>query len=1071
MENTYNRFIKASAGTGKTYTIVNNVAKMVTVDSIPLKEILIVTYTEKAVGELKERIRKALGKKGKPTDEAQIYTIHSFCQRVLEDYAILAGQPSEKDLVDDKELGLCVDRWIRDSLKTNGIDFFKKRKDVNKTIRDLKRDFTQILRTYDKSDILESKDKWISKKDDKGNEKDDIDYLNVLYDNIDSLVDYWNREKEDRKVQTYNDMIRFVRDKVTEENSKLTEELRRVYRCGIIDEFQDTNGYQWDIFQSIFLDANDNMHSLFVVGDKKQSIYGFQGADLEVYSNAEQYYINRKLTKTLYDNWRSSEEMIQACNDLFKGDFFNGTVFDESKFPSGNKHNQPIKLCGMEISPLWFYSKTNQDYDSFCDEYEFAAFVVKRIMFCCSKSPGKNETNLRIPKLREKNAADLDDYAKDPNNWDYQDVNYSDFAILASKSSEMVAFESELRKKHIPYTRYKDKNLFNSMECQHWISLLNAIDADDFTGKNKSILTEALFTKFFSEDKEKLVSSIDSPSDPLRQCILKWHDLAEKRMWANLIESIFEESGIEERLSSEKKYLSISRFRQIGMTILEMLYENAITIADVIHDLTSKMRQLPDEGDLVEKGTDRKAVQIMTIHAAKGLEFPVVIPVAGFKGRFKQIPHVYSYYEKGSKILSFSNYGKKEYWKSYQEELKRLYYVAYTRAQYLMIIPRYPAPKSDWEDTEFIRNAIKHYIEKHKDENNFGRAEGLFDDWKEETPQTETGPQESPVSTDLESIPNTKALLTSKHSYSSLSNKKEKNEDEKDPLTISNTDSEKGSEGENGDPESTESTTTKVDPSQINPNPLSDKYPKGSKAGNAVHTIFELANFQDYGGKVDEKELSEDEEFKKLVHDSFWTESYNIDEEDSLKIRIQTASYVWNTLNAKLPMSIGSKTIDGGYFRLKEIKQEDKLAEIEFHIDSETDDDVLRHYCMGFIDLLFKHEVNGKQVFSILDWKTDTKLDGEQINYSDANEVKHVIDSEYSIQRTLYSYCLIKWLLQFHKYGDTPQKVFDNYFGGIYYVLIRGCKADTDIAIYRHPWKSWEDLESKYRELIKSQMH
>ena len=89
-----NSFIKASAGTGKTYTIVNDVTEMVGTGYIPLEKILIVTYTEKAVGELKERIRDALGKKGLDSDDAQIFTIHSFCQRVLEDYAILAGQPS-----------------------------------------------------------------------------------------------------------------------------------------------------------------------------------------------------------------------------------------------------------------------------------------------------------------------------------------------------------------------------------------------------------------------------------------------------------------------------------------------------------------------------------------------------------------------------------------------------------------------------------------------------------------------------------------------------------------------------------------------------------------------------------------------------------------------------------------------------------------------------------------------------------------------------------------------------------------------------------------------------------------
>lgn len=1046
MGNMLNRFIKASAGTGKTYTIVNFVTDMVTVNQIPLKDILIVTYTEKAVGELKERIRNALSEKNKKTDDAQIYTIHSFCQRVLEDYAILAGQPSELELIDGSEVQLFVDKWIREELTKNEEmeEYLRNQKDgFDSEIKRIKVDLVKALELYDSSfsTIISS---------------------GILTETLlKDLYSRWQTEKGIRKVQTYNDMIRFVSDKVTEENSKLTDALRNAYRCAIIDEFQDTNGFQWDIFKRIFLDAEDDKHFLFVVGDEKQSIYGFQGADLNVYFNAEKQYTAEFgiSAESLNQNWRSSKQMIDACNNLFEGDFFNDTGIEycNSFFPVGKKYNKPLLLCGNEINPFWFYSRTNQENGSFCDEYEFADFVVNRIMFCCMSRD--KQTNLQIPKLRKKKPEDSDDYSKNPDNWSHRNAEYSDFAVLARTSSEMAPIESALRKYHIPYTRYKDKNLFNSMECQHWISILNAIEADDFSGNKKSILMEALFSKFFSDEEKKNVSSIDSPSNPQRQRIMEWHELAEKRKWADLIESIFEDSDIEERLSLEKKYLSVSRFRQIGMTILEMLYENACTISDIIHDLTKKMNQLPDDGDLVEKGTDKKTVQIMTIHAAKGLEFPVVIPVAGFKGRFRQIPHVYTYYDKNRKVLSFDKNDDSKYWDSYVKELKRLFYVAYTRAQYLMIIPRYPLQRLNPEDSEFIRNAINNYIRKHNDEENFATAERLFNSWQGESAEEESGSSESESSINPESIANTRNLITSKHSYSSLSN-----------LTVANTDSTKDTEDENGDPEDNEETPSENDASDINPNPLSEKYPKGSKAGNAVHTIFELADFRKYGEKSSYEELANDDSFKQLVHDSFWEESIDIDEADSLNIRKQTASYVWNTLNAKLPIIVGGEKDGRGFFQLKELKQEDRLAEIEFHLDSETDETVLRHYCMGFIDLLFKHETNGKQVFSIIDWKTDTKLDGKQIDYSCEKEVKNVVDSEYRIQRTLYSYCLVKWLLQFQNYGDNPKDVFDNYFGGIYYILIRGCKANTDKAIYRHQWKSWEELESEYRDIITSQM-
>ena len=218
------------------------------------------------------------------------------------------------------------------------------------------------------------------------------------------------------------------------------------------------------------------------------------------------------------------------------------------------------------------------------------------------------------------------------------------------------------------------------------------------------------------------------------------------------------------------------------------------------------------------------------------------------------------------------------------------------------------------------------------------------------------------------------------------------------------------------------------------------------------------------------EQLNIDPSFIDLVYESFHKESYKIDEEDSKSIRKQTASYVWNTLNANLPLIIGSRKNTDNCFKLKTIGLKDKLAETEFHLNSEKDSDVIRHYCMGFMDLLFKRVVDGKEIFSIADWKTDTKFEGEQINYSKPEIVEAVVDSEYRIQRTLYSYCLIKWLFQFGKYGNSLKDVFDNHFGGIYYVMIRGCKENTTEGIYAHTWESWGDLESEFKGIVKDQM-
>ena len=132
-----NLFIEASAGTGKTYTIQLMVARLIS-EGTPLKKILIVTYTEKAAGELKDRIRKKIDEvlekglidKGEDrlteeqlgyfrkayqdVDNAAIFTIHSFCQKTLKEYAYDAGRPFDVDVVDDSKIEDLIDRFVRD---------------------------------------------------------------------------------------------------------------------------------------------------------------------------------------------------------------------------------------------------------------------------------------------------------------------------------------------------------------------------------------------------------------------------------------------------------------------------------------------------------------------------------------------------------------------------------------------------------------------------------------------------------------------------------------------------------------------------------------------------------------------------------------------------------------------------------------------------------------------------------------------------------------------------------------------------------------------------------------------
>ena len=107
-------FIQASAGTGKTYTITGIIKKLVK-SNFDLEKILVVTYTEKAAGELRDRIRAACP--DKDVDNAPIFTIHSFCQKTLSEFSFTANQCANLSLVEDGAVEDFIDLWIRDVLK------------------------------------------------------------------------------------------------------------------------------------------------------------------------------------------------------------------------------------------------------------------------------------------------------------------------------------------------------------------------------------------------------------------------------------------------------------------------------------------------------------------------------------------------------------------------------------------------------------------------------------------------------------------------------------------------------------------------------------------------------------------------------------------------------------------------------------------------------------------------------------------------------------------------------------------------------------------------------------------
>jgi len=1172
-----NLFIEASAGTGKTYTIELLTAKLVE-SGIPLSKILIVTFTEKATGELRDRIRqkmeKCLAEKLKVGEDpsafrkamqdihsAPIFTIHSFCQSTLRSFAYEAKAPLNLDVISDDGIVSLIDKYIRDQWASEkdftdllfdpNFDLDEFKEECKNAIQKLAlaeniqlRDYTisnfdELYKYYPHfkenwdylksnenekntngksvSDLLNAIQQWNGNgkifpgakfkapqwvnsedscvwEDNRINKsisflfrvKDEKDAVSTLIPNarqkfilnhIKKIRAEWEAYKKESKLQSYNNMIQAVHEAVAQKDSELAKRLRETYRIAIIDEFQDTNQNQWDIFSTVF-QKSDGKCSIIVVGDPKQSIYSFQGADLNIYQKAISSF-NPECGKELQENNRSSNPLIDACNSIFQKDFFTEQNFSPSRFPPENRTKLPATLNGEITKPLWIADNAE---NKGVDESSFAKYAVTKILECCSIDKDGN-TALQV-------------YNKDKKI--LENVRFSDFAILARTRSEMKEIEKVMKYAGVPFTRYKDGNLFKGREPLQWISILEAINAPDFAGSRKILFNQALFSDFFRITIDDMAQrDYSNPQQAPMSILLQWRKLARNRMWAELQERIYQDSHIDEFLSKPKSLQSIAKIKQIGTYIFDFLYNNRTSLEEAIKHLkgvSSLTESIDDaDGNLVAKDSDFDAVQVMTIHASKGLAFPVTIVTGGLKGHNDKVSGPFIYDDDEKKNLGFDKLAKNASKSEQEVEWQRLIYVAYTRAQSIIILPQFSRKKrspfnfldariNELKKSEFAR--IENYSENDWNLRDIQKqVKAILNEFsKKETEGTEARNQQQDVVESLQKSLGSLSIF--QYSYSSLANKKKAREAkvqksaaeaEEMEQEISENDGSRSDKDESYEKSETKMISIEIDNPENVIAPCNNykkdvavqklaNYPRGAKLGNALHESFEHVDFVRLGN-LPLEEAIHDSESRAIIEERFAGQSFPIARhQDWVDL---SASHIWNTLNAELPEIHGS-TATGKKFKLKDLPEEDRKHEMEFRLNAQFSD-WLNRFCKGFIDLLFvRHdEESGRDYYSILDWKSNVL---EDEGYAKKEAVAEVVTEEYSIQRVLYSYCLIQWLKQFYGEGTeanlTEAEIFENYFGGVYYAFVRGCEAGVCNGMYAQTWKNYEALAESYKHVI-----
>ncbi len=638
-----NLLIEAGAGTGKTFSIEHIVLRLLVEKQIPLKQMNIVTFTRKAASELKNRITDKINsfileenkteeniKKNyfcntnsikidldflknqiRSRDEATIGTIHSFCRKILLRYPDIAHISDNPDFVDETEFSREYLRNLYKSavlskLSYSEIDIYE---DSNFK-KNLQYEYRSIPYTEDKKEILNKQIIPISKS---LNEKM-IQNGKLLQMHLISLV---HNHKKEIATRLFKDG----------------------YKILVVDEFQDTDVLQWEIFEAF---AASGIR-LIVVGDPKQSIYRFRGADINNYNSAKNSEYFKEGQVSLSENFRSTKQLGKFYNTLFSNWF---------SIPSADV----IALENISYNPITF-NKLAKSSD--------IGFIEAEV--------GSRDFHLLTSMLIIQN--------------DY--LTKGSVAFISSTNRELKEAGKIFTEHGIPW-RFKNIQWSDSREVQEMIYLLDGIlDPDEIT---KICLTR--FWKHSPDTPNLLILEKETILSENWFSTLKKE--ADNRNWSQFFHCLSTETSLKKRLEEESDPEGIFfNFIEIWERMEEESIRRNFNLTELRNwmeeeqnDLNLTMKE-EEDSNIPNVGRESDSVILMTIHGSKGLEYDTVF-VPSWKPKERITNHkweLFHFKDKNDKYSKMSlGYTKDSYIKNqylYEENLqqRRLYYVAYTRAK------------------------------------------------------------------------------------------------------------------------------------------------------------------------------------------------------------------------------------------------------------------------------------------------------------------------------------------------------------------------------------------------------
>lgn len=664
--------IVAGAGTGKTTVLTKRIAHLIASKKALPNQILALTFTDKAAQEMEERVDKLVPY---GFNDVWISTFHSFGDKILREHAFEIGFSPDMKVLTLPEAIV----FVRQNLFQFKLDHYRPLTDPTRFVESL---LTTFSRAKDEEVSPEEFLKYAKNTEQKAKSSDEKEQAKK-----DLEVAKAYRIYEDLKTQMgfidFGDQV-LISLKILREHPAILKKIQNRFKYILVDEFQDTNYAQFELLKMVAA-----LHrNITVVGDDDQSIYKFRGACLSNILGFRKTYPETKEI-VLQENYRSTQEILDVAYKLIQHNNPDRLEYRDHL----NKFLHAQKGSGAKVQYLHF--------DTLFSESEFVAAKIKERI-----DAAKNEPR--------------------------------DFAILVRTNAGAEPFIKSLNLIGVPWQFSGNAGLYEQEEVRTALSFLRVLDQPDdsvslyylavsplydldaedcatltqLSAKTKYPLMEVFKScteqgdvalkdieiKLSSQSRKKIEKIVDD--------IKKYRNLSTKLPTGNLLYKYFEETGLLKKLAESTDYLSLQQAQNLHRFFEIIKKFGQVSRYDRVHTFIQYIESLRLAGDdpsSAEASLDDNAVNILTVHAAKGLEFPVVFVVGAEQGHFPVT-------ERGEPIELPENLIKDilPSGNIHTQEERRLFYVGLTRAQKELFLcsARDLGKKKLWKTSQFVLECL-----------------------------------------------------------------------------------------------------------------------------------------------------------------------------------------------------------------------------------------------------------------------------------------------------------------------------------------------------------------------------